>query len=149
MIALIGWRPSWCAPPWGVSSFGAPGHHRIDLALNALNGCLTRWDGSDGVAVQILMDETFLTEEEAAEILGMKVATLRTNAARRKGPPRVKSGRTVLCQLFPASAALGGGSGLEVGIAPPAGLVATNRVHASVSVAGHQRSKGPRRPLLE
>ena len=42
-----------------------------------------------------LLGEEFLTEEEAGEILGTKVNTLRIQSARRQGPPRVKVGRRV------------------------------------------------------
>lgn len=42
-----------------------------------------------------LLDEDFLTEDEAGNVLGLKKTTLRVQAANRKGPPRVKIGRTV------------------------------------------------------
>jgi hypothetical protein len=43
-----------------------------------------------------IANENFLSEAEAAGILGQKVATLRWNRARRKGPPVVRHGRTLL-----------------------------------------------------
>jgi len=46
--------------------------------------------------MQTLVNETLLSEAEAASLLGVEISTLRTNAARRKGPPRIKAGRMVL-----------------------------------------------------
>jgi hypothetical protein len=42
-----------------------------------------------------LLDEEFLTERETGILLGLTVETLRIQACRRKGPPRVKIGRTI------------------------------------------------------
>ena len=37
--------------------------------------------------------DDYLTEDQVAEVLGICIATLRTWAAKRKGPPRVAIGR--------------------------------------------------------
>jgi excisionase family DNA binding protein len=39
--------------------------------------------------------DDIISEAEAANVLGVKIATLRTWATRRKGPPRIKVGRSV------------------------------------------------------
>ncbi len=39
--------------------------------------------------------DDYLTEDQVAEVLGMRIATLRTWAAKRKGPPRVAIGRKI------------------------------------------------------
>lgn len=43
----------------------------------------------------ILNELDYYTEEEVAYIFNKTVATLRSDAARRKGPPRTKMGRTI------------------------------------------------------
>lgn len=42
------------------------------------------------------MIDDYLTEQEAADMLGAKVQTLRAWACRRKGPARTKAGKRVL-----------------------------------------------------
>ena len=39
--------------------------------------------------------ESFLSESETAEVLGVKTASLRNWSASRKGPPRIKIGRKI------------------------------------------------------
>ncbi len=39
--------------------------------------------------------DDYLTEDQVAEVLGMRIATLRTWVAQRKGPPRVAIGRKI------------------------------------------------------
>jgi hypothetical protein len=46
--------------------------------------------------MQTLMNENFLNEIEAAAFLGCTIPTLRSNAARRKGPPRIVVSRKPL-----------------------------------------------------
>ncbi len=48
-----------------------------------------------------LLDEQFLTEAETAALLGVEVVTLRSNASRRKGPPRTKCGNKILYRQAP------------------------------------------------
>jgi len=43
-----------------------------------------------------IANENLLSEAETAALVGWTVSTLRTNRARRKGPPVVKHGRTPL-----------------------------------------------------
>jgi len=43
--------------------------------------------------------ENLLPEAQAAEILGLKVNTLRAWSARRRGPKRVKIGRSIFYKL--------------------------------------------------
>ncbi|MCU0892738.1 MAG: helix-turn-helix domain-containing protein [Rhodospirillales bacterium] len=62
------------------------------------------------------MLEDYLSEQQAADMLGAKVQTLRAWAARRKGPARCKVGKRVLyrkaalvawleqCEVDPAAA---------------------------------------------
>ena len=41
-------------------------------------------------------NDDFLTEEETASILNKTIASLRADASRRKGPPRIRVGKRVL-----------------------------------------------------
>lgn len=44
----------------------------------------------------MVIEEAFLTEKQTADFLGTKVSTLRNWSALRKGPPRIKVGRTAM-----------------------------------------------------
>lgn len=45
--------------------------------------------------MKTLLHEEFLSEEELCEWLDISVSTARSNAARRKGPPRIRVGRRI------------------------------------------------------
>ncbi|MBF0327298.1 MAG: helix-turn-helix domain-containing protein [Alphaproteobacteria bacterium] len=45
--------------------------------------------------MKTLLHEEFLSEEELCEWLGIAVPTARSNAARRKGPPRIRVGQRI------------------------------------------------------